>query len=57
MAIFDGQRIAVINARQIVVALKRNDEYALNIKCSRIVNYSALVTQRFDGFILRKWQT
>jgi hypothetical protein len=34
---FDGKRIAVITARQILVALKRNDEYALNIKVLRRV--------------------
>jgi len=34
---FDGQKIAVTRGRQILVALKRNDEYALNIKVLRRV--------------------
>jgi hypothetical protein len=34
---FGGRRIAVQLARQILVARKRNDEYALNIKVSRRV--------------------
>jgi hypothetical protein len=34
---FDGQKVAVTNGRQILVALKRNDEYALNIKVLRRV--------------------
>jgi len=34
---FDGQKFAVTRRWQILVALKRNDEYALNIKVLRRV--------------------
>ena len=35
--LFDGKKIAVSRGWQILVALKRNDEYALNIKVLRRV--------------------